>query len=105
VLSSSQEEPCSIHGCLRQSAAVARLVGSKLNMGRRKSAKERAAPGSHSYFSVKTSYNPQGLSLVMCFSSPFLLKKSREYLPESAISLGISPSNSMMCARWSSSRE
>lgn len=92
------------HGCRRQSEALAREAGSYASMGSRKSANACASAGVQSYFSVSTSYRPQGFRLLMCLSSPRLLKNSLEYRPEKAMCLGISPRSSMMWARWSSSR-
>lgn len=84
------------HGCFRHSAAVARTLGLNSSIGVRNSANSRASLGVHSYFSVSTSYRPHGFNTVICFSSPFLLKYIFEFLPESAIRLGISPNNSII---------
>jgi len=57
-------------GCARHSSAVARSEGSYASMGVSQSANAVAVSGSHSYFSVKTSYSPHGFNFVMCLSSP-----------------------------------
>ena len=46
-----------------------------------------------------------GCRLWMCLREPLLRKKSREYRPERAISTGIGPKSSMMCAKWSRRKE
>lgn len=65
--------------CCRQSAAVARLVGSNANMGIKKSVKLRASSSSHSYFSTSTSNSPHGFNFGMLWSSP-VQKKSIYFL-------------------------
>lgn len=55
------------------------------------------------YFSVKTLSRGQNLKLLMCRSSPCLLKKSLQNLPFPEIFLGILPNSSMKRAKWSSS--
>mmetsp|Transcript_33874 Transcript_33874/g.73708 ORF Transcript_33874/g.73708 Transcript_33874/m.73708 type:complete len:293 (-) Transcript_33874:541-1419(-) len=58
------------------------------------------------YFSMSTSASDQYFKLLMCFNFPPFVKKSLEYFPESAHSLGgASPISSIMSARWSSSRD
>ena len=73
-------------------------------MGIRKSDIAAASASAKPYFSVSTSLRGQNLSDRMCLSSPFLVKKSRQYLPLVAIRLGIRPMSSIISARWSSSR-
>ena len=58
------------HLWLRHSMAVARLSESNCSIGVRNSVNPNASSCAHSYFSVSTSYRPQGRSLVMCRNSP-----------------------------------
>ena len=60
------------NGWARHSCAVALSSESNASIGSSQSANPWAVSGSHSYFSVNTSYNPHGFSLVMCLSSPSL---------------------------------
>ena len=68
-------------GCCKHSAGVARMLGSNANMGVRKFANASASARFQSYFSVRTSSKPHGLSLVMCLSSPVISRPNSE--PES----------------------
>ena len=70
------------HGCCRHSAAVARMLGSNANIGVRKFENASASARFHSYFSVKTSSKPHGLSLVMCLSSPAISRPNIEPVSE-----------------------
>ncbi len=65
-------------GWLRHCSAVALSAGSKHSMGSSQSEKLCATAGSHSYFSVSTSYRRQGFSFVMWRSSPENLIKKME---------------------------
>ena len=60
------------NGWARHSSAVARSSESNANIGTSQSVNPWAVSGSHSYFSVNTSYNPHGFSFVICRSSPIL---------------------------------
>src|SRR3990167_5709204 len=56
------------------------------------------------YFSIKTFCSSHGLRFLITRSSPFLLKKSFENLPNCIILFGkaLRPSNSSIKAKWSS---
>lgn len=77
--------PAQIHGCIRHWAAVGRFSGTKSSIGTRKSAMSFASWSLKSYFSVSTLLRGQKRRRRMCLKSPYLLKKSREYLPPKAI--------------------
>lgn len=77
--------PPLIHGWVRHWAAVGRFSGTKSSIGTRKSAMSFASCSLKSYFSMSTLLRGQKRRRRMCLKSPYLLKKSREYLPPKAI--------------------
>mmetsp|Transcript_4585 Transcript_4585/g.15264 ORF Transcript_4585/g.15264 Transcript_4585/m.15264 type:complete len:245 (-) Transcript_4585:1298-2032(-) len=94
----------SSHGCASACVAVARRSGSKCSMRCRKSAQACASFSGTPYFSWSTLCMGQCFSLLMCRSSPFRVKNSRECFPNVAIFFEIGPMSSIISARWSSSR-
>ena len=67
-------------GCNNAMPAVTRFSGSNSNIGKRKSEKPCASSGSHSYFSIRTSNNPQGFSFSIFRSSPEKVKCESLYV-------------------------
>ena len=68
------------HGCFKASNALTRFFGLNASKGTKKSENSWASDSLKWYFSNSTFFRLHGRKSVICFSSPFLLKKFFEYL-------------------------
>mmetsp|Transcript_45582 Transcript_45582/g.120483 ORF Transcript_45582/g.120483 Transcript_45582/m.120483 type:complete len:206 (+) Transcript_45582:314-931(+) len=84
--------------------AELRLAGSRTSISDKNCAKPAASDEFCLYFWARTSARPQVFSALICLSSPRGLKNVLALVALRIISLGICPINSIVRARWSSSR-